>query len=71
MTALAATLHVFFPETFNALKTGLPSDHNTNIYQLIPSDVSKQALRSSLSAFYCIVTATFFKTTLQTFFHII
>ena len=43
----------------NTLKNGLYADHNTNIYQLIPSDLSKQTLQSSLCAFYCIVTAHF------------
>ena len=43
----------------NALKNGLFADHNTNIYQLIPSDLSKQTLQSSLCAFYCTVTAHF------------
>ena len=49
----------FFPEMLNALKNGLCADPNTSIYQLIPSDLSKQTLRSSLCAFYCIVAAHF------------
>ena len=49
----------FFPEMLNALKNGLCADHNSTIYQLIPSDLSKQTLQSSLCAFYCIVTAHF------------
>ena len=43
----------------NALKNGLFADLKTNIYQLIPSDLSKQTLQTSLCAFYCIVTAHF------------
>ena len=49
----------FFPQMLNALKNGLCADHNTNIYQLLPSDLSKQTLQGSLCAFYCIVTAHF------------
>ena len=49
----------FFPEMLNALKNGLCADHKSTIYQLIPSDLSKQTLQSSLCAFYCIVTAYF------------
>ena len=49
----------FSPEMLNALKNGLCADHNRNIYQLIPSDSSKQTLQSSICAFYCIMTANF------------
>ena len=49
----------FFPEMVIALKNGLGADHNTNVYQLIPSDLSKETLHSSLCAFCCMVTALF------------
>ena len=42
-----------------ALKNGLGADRNTNIYHLIPSDLSKQTLHSSLCAFCVMVTALF------------
>ena len=47
-------LTTFFPEMLNALKTGLCADHNTNIYQSIPSDLSKQTLQRSLCAFFSV-----------------
>ena len=49
----------FFPEMLNALENGLCADHNTNICQLVPSDLSKQILQISVCASYCIVTAQF------------
>ena len=60
----------FFPEMSTALKKGLRVDYNTNIYQLNPSDLSKQSLQSSLCAFYSKVTAHFlYNHSLDSFLH--